>query len=365
MEIFLVGGAVRDELLGRDIKDRDWVVVGAKPEQMLDKGFVQVGKSFPVFLHPKTKEEYALARVERKVSPGYGGFEFNTDDTVTLEEDLSRRDLTINAIAKDDSGQIIDPYNGQSDLNARVLRHVSDAFREDPLRVLRVARFYAQLAEYDFKVASETVLLMKGIVKSGELDFLSSERVFQESARALLSSRPDLYIYLLAETGAFKEIFKSDFNNNLYSLLQESEKFNLSIAQRLFLVTYCLKEKDWDKCISARLSLPKDVKSFIGVAMKNFDSFCSLSLQNTTEVLDFLNRLDIWRKGERALEIISAYNLIKPDPDRQNIAQKLLPVIKSLQKFKPNIESTVKGQEIAKAVQEQKLLAVTQALENS
>ncbi|MEC8567168.1 MAG: multifunctional CCA tRNA nucleotidyl transferase/2'3'-cyclic phosphodiesterase/2'nucleotidase/phosphatase, partial [Pseudomonadota bacterium] len=177
MQVYLVGGAVRDHLLGHPYHEKDYVVVGATPEQLLAEGYQPVGKDFPVFLHPKTKEEYALARTERKSGVGYHGFQFFTDTTVKLEEDLIRRDLTINAMAMDENGTVYDPYGGQQDLERKILRHVSDAFIEDPLRVLRVARFAARYAAYGFKIADETIQLMKNIAKTGELDALTPERV--------------------------------------------------------------------------------------------------------------------------------------------------------------------------------------------
>ncbi|HAD47028.1 MAG TPA: multifunctional CCA tRNA nucleotidyl transferase/2'3'-cyclic phosphodiesterase/2'nucleotidase/phosphatase, partial [Alcanivorax sp.] len=179
MDIYLVGGAVRDQLLGLPVKERDWVVVGATPQQLVDQGFKPVGNDFPVFLHPDTREEYALARTERKSGHGYGGFVFHTDTDVTLEDDLIRRDLTINAMAKTPGGEIIDPFNGKRDLKARILRHVSPSFAEDPLRVLRVARFAARYHWMGFRVADTTLELMGDIVMSGEMTHLAAERVWK------------------------------------------------------------------------------------------------------------------------------------------------------------------------------------------
>lgn len=190
MQTYLVGGAVRDKLLGFDKSDRDWVVVGASVAQMLEAGFTQVGKDFPVFLHPQTKEEHALARTERKTGPGYTGFSFNADPSVTLEEDLLRRDLTINAIAQDSEGNLIDPFGGVKDIEDRVLRHVSAAFTEDPLRVLRVARFMARFAPLGFRIAEETMALMRQLSRSGELEHLVAERVWQEMEKALVTAAP-------------------------------------------------------------------------------------------------------------------------------------------------------------------------------
>ncbi|GBU08969.1 tRNA nucleotidyl transferase [Gammaproteobacteria bacterium] len=205
-ETYLVGGAVRDQLLNLPIIDRDWVVVGANYAQMLEHGFKSVGKDFPVFLHPDTHEEYALARQERKTGKGYHGFSVIADGTVSLEEDLSRRDLTINAIAKACDGRLIDPYNGIDDLNARVLRHVSIAFKEDPVRVLRLARFYARLYDFGFKIATETKQLISEMIAQGELNYLSPERIWIELSKALNGAHPDQFIACLRELGALKII---------------------------------------------------------------------------------------------------------------------------------------------------------------
>jgi tRNA nucleotidyltransferase (CCA-adding enzyme) len=209
---FLVGGAVRDQLLNRPVKDKDYLVVGSSVDQMLSLGFVQVGKDFPVFLHPKTKAEYALARTERKQGQGYTGFNCYFAPDVTIEEDLKRRDLTVNAMAMDADGQIIDPYNGQQDLNNRILRHVSDAFIEDPLRVLRVARFAARYHKYGFTIAEETFVLMQEISRSGELKSLTSERVWQEMQLSLAdggenSGNPEVFFQVLQQCHALEELW--------------------------------------------------------------------------------------------------------------------------------------------------------------
>ncbi|OWY40551.1 multifunctional CCA tRNA nucleotidyl transferase/2'3'-cyclic phosphodiesterase/2'nucleotidase/phosphatase [Xenophilus sp. AP218F] len=203
MKIYIVGGAVRDRLLNLPVKDRDWVVVGATPEDMLARGYRPVGKDFPVFLHPETQEEYALARTERKIAKGYHGFSFHTSPDVTLEEDLARRDLTINAIAEADDGALIDPYDGQADLKARILRHVSPAFAEDPVRILRLARFAAR---FGFDVAPETMRLMRQMVVDGEADALVAERVWQELAKGLMEDRPSRMFLILRECGALARI---------------------------------------------------------------------------------------------------------------------------------------------------------------
>jgi tRNA nucleotidyltransferase (CCA-adding enzyme) len=207
MEIFLVGGAVRDKLLGLPVLERDWVVVGATPQQLLALGYRQVGKDFPVFLHPETGEEYALARTERKVAPGYRGFEFHADPGVTLEEDLQRRDLTINAIAENSAGELIDPYRGQEDLAAGRLRHVSQAFAEDPVRILRVARFAARFGKWGFSVAHGTNKLMRRMVADGEVDHLVAERVWAELAKALVTDTPERFFSVLYGCDALAALF--------------------------------------------------------------------------------------------------------------------------------------------------------------
>ena len=206
MQIFLVGGAVRDALLNYPVKENDWVVVGATAQHMLDQGYSQVGKDFPVFLHPKTKEEYALARTERKTGPGYTGFVVQASADITLEDDLGRRDLTINAMARDENGQLVDPYSGQQDLKNKLLRHVSPAFCEDPVRILRVARFAARYHHLGFTVANETLLLMQSMVKQGEVDALVAERVWQEMFKALNEKNPEIFIQTLRDCGALQKL---------------------------------------------------------------------------------------------------------------------------------------------------------------
>ena len=207
MQIYLVGGAVRDALLNYPVKEKDWVVVGATMQQMIDQGYTQVGKDFPVFLHPQSKQEYALARTERKSAPGYTGFTVHASPEVTLEEDLGRRDLTINAIAQNQQGDLVDPYHGQQDLNNKLLRHVSPAFCEDPVRILRVARFAARYHHLGFKVAAETLSLMQSMVKQGEVDALVAERVWQETHKALNERHPEIFIQTLRDCGALQKLF--------------------------------------------------------------------------------------------------------------------------------------------------------------
>jgi len=221
MKSYLVGGAVRDQLLGLPAGDRDHVVVGESPESMLAQGFKPVGADFPVFLHPRSGEEYALARTERKTAPGYKGFVFHADPSVTLEQDLARRDFTINAIAQDEHGNIIDPFHGQRDLELRIIRHVSAAFSEDPLRVLRGARFMARFADIGFRIAEETILLMQNIVQAGELKHLVAERVWQELAKALRSKTPSAFLQTLRHAHALDNLLPEV--NALYGVPQRIE----------------------------------------------------------------------------------------------------------------------------------------------
>ncbi|WP_220736026.1 multifunctional CCA addition/repair protein [Shewanella sp. c952] len=269
MKIYLVGGAVRDSLLNLPIKDRDYMVVGATPEQMLALGYKQVGRDFPVFLHPKTQQEYALARTERKTAAGYGGFSVDAAPNVTLEQDLLRRDLTVNAIAEDDAGNRYDPFNGIADLNARILRHVSDAFIEDPLRVLRVARFAARFHSLGFSIAAETMTLMAEISQSGELEALTAERVYIELDKALSSDAPQVFFNVLKECGALAVLFPEidalfgvpqpeqwhpEIDSGVHTLmvLEQAAKLSTDNAVRFASLVH-----DLGKALSPKESLPK------------------------------------------------------------------------------------------------------------
>ena len=244
MKLYKVGGAVRDKLINYPFTDEDWVVVGAEPKELIDKGFIQVGVDFPVFLHPESKDEYALARSERKSGVGYKGFEFFTGPQVTLEQDLSRRDLTVNAMAEDCDGKIIDPYGGQDDLSKKILRHVSGAFVEDPLRVLRVARFAARYHHLGFKVADETMLLMTDITNSGELEYLSPERVWLETEKALKERSPSTYIEILYKCKALTKIFPEI--SRVFDLASEKDKIDGKFLT-LSILNYAAK-LDKDAC---------------------------------------------------------------------------------------------------------------------
>jgi tRNA nucleotidyltransferase (CCA-adding enzyme) len=272
MRTYLVGGAVRDKLLGRPVVDRDHVVVGARPEDMLAQGYRPVGKDFPVFLHPQTNEEYALARTERKTGRGYHGFAIHADPDVTLEEDLARRDLTINAIAEDEQGQLVDPYGGARDIEQRVLRHVSPAFVEDPVRLLRVARFAARFAPLGFTVADETMALLQQMVRDGEIDHLVPERVWAETRKALSEAQPSAFLRVLREAGALAVLFPEV--DALYGIPQRAEfhpeidtgihiEMVLDAAAQLApgndLVGFCALTHDLGKALTPKDELPRHV----------------------------------------------------------------------------------------------------------
>ncbi|MGB3386096.1 MAG: tRNA nucleotidyltransferase [Marinomonas sp.] len=253
-QVYLVGGAVRDKLLGLEVKDHDWVVTGATPEQLENKGYQQVGKQFPVFLHPKSKEEYALARKEKKQGQGYTGFICDFSPDISLEEDLERRDLTINAIAQDENGTLIDPFNGQQDLDNRLFRHVSSAFIEDPLRVLRIARFAARFADFGFTIAPETVTLMKAISHSGELSSLSPERVWKELEKALLTPNAPVFFAVLASIDALEILFPGFVWQSSQRHQEQFKQANLTPAQRWSLLCQ-------DTQLDVLVTLHKQLKS--------------------------------------------------------------------------------------------------------
>ncbi|HET8897963.1 MAG TPA: multifunctional CCA addition/repair protein [Rhodanobacteraceae bacterium] len=269
MDVYLVGGAVRDKLLGRPVADRDFVVVGATPADMLAAGYLPVGKDFPVFLHPDSGEEYALARTERKSGPGYHGFDFHADITVTLEQDLARRDLTINAIAEADDGRLIDPYGGVADLEARVLRHVSPAFVEDPVRLLRVARFAARYAPLGFRVADETMALLITMTSNGEVDHLVPERVWAELRKALAEPQPSAFLHVLRACTALARVLPEV--DALYGVPQPAQhhpeidtgvhvEMALDMAARVApaddLVGFCVLTHDLGKALTPRVEWP-------------------------------------------------------------------------------------------------------------
>lgn len=341
MQIYKVGGAVRDRLLGRPVTDIDWVVVGATVEQMQAQGYRPVGADFPVFLHPHSGEEYALARTERKSGRGYGGFTFHASPEVTLEEDLVRRDLTINAMAEDEQGRITDPYKGQQDLQDRILRHVSPAFAEDPLRVLRVARFAARYAGLGFQVAPETLSLMRELSESGELQALTAERSWKEIARALMEEQPQVFIQVLRDCGALKQLMPEldvlfgvpqpaahhpeiDTGVHTLSVLEQAARHNQPLTVRWACLLHDLgkgltPEEEWPrhiahehrglkaiKAVNQRFKAPRDCQELaLLVGEYHTHGHRALELKAST-LLELLQRFDVYRRPQRFEEFIAA-----------------------------------------------------------
>ena len=343
MQIYMVGGAVRDKLLGRPVNDRDWVVVGATPEQMLALGYLPVGRDFPVFLHPETREEYALARTERKSGRGYRGFVVHSAPDVTLEEDLSRRDLTINAIAENIDGKsaegIFDPYSGAQDIEARVLRHVTDAFREDPVRILRVARFAARFT--DFTVAPETMQLMREMVEHGEVDHLVPERVWQELARGLMEEKPSRMFEVLRDCGALAVLLpevarlwgvpqRADYHPevdtgvHLMMVLDMAARLSAPLTVRFACLAHDLgkgttpadvlprhidhetRSAELLKDVAERLRVPVDCRETADVVAREHGNIHRSQDLSAAALVRLLERCDAIRKPERFAEVLLA-----------------------------------------------------------
>ena len=303
MQTYIVGGAVRDALLGLPVNDRDWVVVGATPQQLIAAGYLPVGKDFPVFLHPQTREEYALARTERKTAAGYHGFVFHAEPTVTLEDDLARRDLTINAMAQDASGRIVDPHGGQADLKARVMRHVTAAFREDPVRILRVARFMARFD--DFTLAPETLALMREMVGAGEVDALVAERVWQEIARGLMEANPARMIDVLRQCGALQRLLPeldAMWDAPLAAVLDTSARVDAPLPVRFACLVYRLQ--DDMRTICERLRVPVECRELAEVVAREWAQVQASTTMDAAAVLHLLERCDAFRKPQRFEQVL-------------------------------------------------------------
>ncbi len=334
MQVYLVGGAVRDELLGIPVKERDWCVVGATPQDMIDLGYKPVGKDFPVFLHPESNEEYALARTERKTAAGYHGFSFNTSPDVTIEEDLGRRDLTVNALARDDDGRLIDPFGGAGDIKNRTLRHVSDAFVEDPVRILRTARFAARFHDLGFAVAPETMQLMRDIVADGEADALVPDRVWKETELALSGANPRIFFETLRACGALAVVFPEidalwgvpqpekwhpEIDTGLHTMLvlEQACQLGPELDLRFAALVHDLgkattRQQDLPshpgherrsvkliRKLDKRLPLPRDCRD-LALLVAEFHTHChrAFELRDAT-VLKVLERCDAFRRPER------------------------------------------------------------------
>lgn len=339
MQIYSVGGAVRDELLGLKVKDRDFVVVGATPQAMLDAGYKPVGKDFPVFLHPKTHEEYALARTERKTGAGYKGFAVHAAPDVTLEEDLARRDFTMNAIAKDADGKLIDPHNGRADIQAKTLRHVSDAFAEDPVRILRAARFSARFT--NFIIAPETLTLMRQMVQSGEVDALVPERVWQELSRGLMEAKPSRMFEVLRDCGALQKILPEldklwgvpqppkhhpeiDTGVHVMMVIDYAAKQNFNLPIRFAALVHDLGKGTTPadvlprhighemrsvhllKDVCKRLRVPNDCKELAVMVAKFHGKLHQVSKMRADTLVEFLTELDAFRQPERLYDFLKA-----------------------------------------------------------
>ena len=339
MQVYLVGGAVRDALLGRPVTERDYTVVGGSPDELIAAGYRQVGRDFPVFLHPQTHEEYALARTERKTAPGYHGFDFQAGPGVTLEQDLQRRDLTVNAIAQDAEGRLIDPCGGQRDLAARVLRHVSPAFAEDPVRVLRLARFAARFA--DFSVAPETIALVRRMVAAGELDALVPERVWQELSRGLMEARPSRLFEVLRSGGALARLLPEvdrlwgvpqppahhpeiDTGVHLMMVLDMAAQLDAPLSVRFACLGHDLgkgstpaellprhigheqRSVELVRRLSARLRVPTDCRALAELVAREHGNVHRSGALGAEAVVRLLDRCDAWRRPERFAELLLA-----------------------------------------------------------
>jgi len=347
METFLVGGAVRDKLLNIPIKDEDWVVVGARPKDLLALGYKQVGKGFPVFLHPDSKQEYALARTERKKGTGHTGFDIDASERVSLEEDLLRRDLTINAMAQTKTGAIIDPFNGQRDLSRKLLKHVSDAFAEDPLRVLRVARFAACFRHLGFRVAPETLELMNNMVQSGELESLVAERIWQETELALASTTPGEYIAVLRECEALKIIlpevnalfgvpqtskYHPEIDTGIHTLmcLERVIKLSDDIAVRYAALVHDVGKAATDQSkwpshsghealgialqdqIAKRLRIPSEHNQLAALVCEHHTKLHRIQQLQPIALLNLLESLDAFRRPERLEKFLLVCEAVVP-----------------------------------------------------
>lgn len=400
MQVYKVGGAVRDRLLGLPVTDVDRVVVGATTEEMLAKGFRPVGADFPVFLHPKTGEEYALARTERKSGRGYGGFTFYASPEVTLEEDLIRRDLTINAMAEDEQLNLTDPYHGQRDLEARILRHVSPAFAEDPLRVLRVARFAARYAGLGFTVADETMGLMRQLSESGELQALTAERSWKEISRALMENHPQVFIQVLRDCGALRVLMPEvdalfgvpqpetdhpeiDTGLHTLSVLEQSALHKQPLTVRWACLLHDLgkgltPEEDWPrhiahehtglkliKAVNERFKVPKDCQELaLLVGQYHTHGHRALDLKAST-LLELLQSFDVYRRPQRFEEFIAACEM--DARGRKGLEQQSYPQADYLRgaataargvAVQPLLAKGFKGPELGEALKRERLKAL-------
>ena len=355
MKVYLVGGAVRDQLLGLPVKEKDWVVVGATPEEMITRGFKLVGKEFPVFLHPETHEEYALARTERKIVKGYKGFTFHTA-TVTLEEDLKRRDLTINAIAKAPDERLIDPYGGQQDLKNKIFRHVSVAFQEDPVRILRLARLAAKFP--DFSIHPNTLNLMQKMVKTGEVDALVPERVWQELARALDNKKPMQFFSVLNQCSALTVLFPDIKigGKGMTALMSVTEKTSSGIIR--FAALQSNLSLKIIQNLSQRYRVPNKYNDLAFLVARFGNNYINLDTMNETALLNFIIKTDALRRQSRFEQFILTCNFIYLAPPSQfKKIKEIIKVIKSID-IKPLQKKQLKGDIFSNALEQLRLKAI-------
>lgn len=367
MQVYLVGGAVRDKLLHRKVTERDWVVVGATPAQLLAEGYTQVGKDFPVFLHPQTQEEYALARTERKTGGGYTGFSCHATPDVTLEEDLLRRDLTINAMAESASGELIDPYNGQADLQQRLLRHVSSAFSEDPLRIFRVARFAARYAYLGFSVAEETMKLMQVMATSDDIRHLSAERVWQETRRALMEDNPEVYLSVLQQCGALKawmpELEAVISDESITDSLQQAAASEHPLAVRWATVCWPLEQQSLE-ALQKRLKVPNQEADCAQLAARILPSLAE-HIHHNEWLLDALNTCDAWRRPERLERLMPLFTVVYPKQGQHFNAVFTSALTAANQvDVKAIIAAGHKGPDIKQQLSQQRLKQIEQSITN-
>lgn len=364
LEVYRVGGAVRDALLGWPVYDNDWVVVGATPDDMRRRGFKPVGRDFPVFLHPDSAEEYALARTERKSGHGYSGFEVYASPDVTLEEDLLRRDLTVNAIAQGMDGSLVDPFDGQGDIEKRVLRHISQAFSEDPLRVLRTARFLARYAPLGFSIAPETLALMSVVSDSGELEHLAAERVWVETEKALGEPSPEVYFTTLAECRAlvvwFPELTDKALFQGLVAFEYTPQAGQVPLAHWRYALLVSALDEAAREALAKRLRLPNAVARLARHVALSL-AMLQAPLEAAT-VLHWLERLDGWRKPVQ----VDAQLALIEEMDGEQVAA-LKAAWNSARAVRPQvlIEQGIQGAALGEALREQRRLAVVKALEST
>lgn len=363
MKTYLVGGAVRDELLGLSVVDRDWVVTGATPEDMVQQGFKQVGADFPVFLHPGTQEEYALARTERKQGRGYHGFSVYSAPDVTLEDDLKRRDLTINAMAKSTEGNIVDPFHGRQDLQDRKLRHVSEAFAEDPLRILRTARFAARLQPLGFTIAEPTMTLMRQMVDEGEVNHLVPERVWQEIQRALHEKSPGTFFEVLRECGALTILVpemapKNAFTAAINALHCAHESSNETCTRFAALLSP-LTATDARKR-AEQLKAPNDCQHLAQLTTELMPKIRAMTSHSAESLLSMLDEADVWRRAERFNNLITALKCALPDTELNKLAW-----LESAQdaatgvQAKELMEQGYQGKDLGKAIHNERLRRIS------